>query len=289
MKLIFILTISVLTINFKSNGDSLHKNEIFSIKPPEFRDSDEGFVLFFYSPNGSKIVPNLNVLIQTFDGTMEDMIEKSRDQIKSLNLKTIKMSIETNQAFIEYNGNMETNKMHFYQKCVKNGNKFYIITATSLETDWDSKKSELVNSVNSFKLNHLDSTKNISALDKKPNEKEVSSDVEPTKIKPIQPYISNTKEQIKWMIANGIDTNTHDIYSDGRVVEKPEIAKARSDRQSEIFRKAKWIVSVEDGPYRGTWGSEKEPKSFGNGIRFTVVGTETEIIVNGQFSIRKIE
>jgi hypothetical protein len=119
MKLIFLLTLSVLIINFKSNGDSLHKNEIFSIKPPEFQESDEGFVFFFYSPNGGKIVPNVNVLIQTFDGTMEDMIEKSRDQIKSMNLKTIKMSIETNQAFIEYNGNMETNKMHFYQKCVK--------------------------------------------------------------------------------------------------------------------------------------------------------------------------
>lgn len=138
-------------------------------------------------------------------------------------------------------------------------------------------------------LNHLDSNKNNSTLDKKPDEKELSNEEKPKKIQPIQPYISNTKEQIQWMIENGIDTNTHDIYSDGRVVEKPEIAKARSDRQSEIFRKAKWIVSVEDGPYRGTWGSEKEPKPFGNGIRFTIVGTETEIIVNGQFSIRKIE
>jgi len=138
-------------------------------------------------------------------------------------------------------------------------------------------------------LNHINSNQTNLTLDKTPNEKEVSSDVEPNKIKPIQYYISNTKEQIQWMIENGIDTNTHDIYSDGRVVEKPEIAKARSDRQAEIFRKAKWIVSVEDGPYRGTWGSEKEPKSFGNGIRFTIVGSETEIIVNGQFSIRKIE
>ena len=52
-------------------------------------------------------------------------------------------------------------------------------------------------------------------------------------------------------------------------------------------KETKYIISVEDGPYRGTWGSEKEPKSFGNGIRFTVVGTETEIIVNGNFSIIK--
>jgi hypothetical protein len=115
MQSIFILTISFLLINSQCYGDSLHKNEIFSIKPPGFRESDEGLILFFYSPNGSKIVPNVNVLIQNFDGTMEDMIEKSRDQIKSMNLKTIKMSIETNQAFIEYNGNMENNQMHFFK------------------------------------------------------------------------------------------------------------------------------------------------------------------------------
>lgn len=155
MKLIFIFTLSILLINSQCYGESIHTNEIFSIKPPKLRESDQGVVLYFYSQNGGKLVPNVNVLIQTFDGTMEDNIEKSRDQIKAMKLKTIKMSIETNQAFIEYNGNIENNQMHFYQKCVKNGNKFYIITATSLETDWESKKYELINSVNSFKLNKI--------------------------------------------------------------------------------------------------------------------------------------
>lgn len=153
MKLILIFILSVITINSQCNGESIHTNDIFSITPPKIGRSDEGIVLLFYSPNGGKLVPNVNVLIQTFDGTMEDNVLKSRDQIKALKLKTIKMSIETNHAFIEYSGNLENNQLHFYQKCVKNGNKFYIITATSLESDWDSKKSELINSVNSFKLN----------------------------------------------------------------------------------------------------------------------------------------
>lgn len=52
-------------------------------------------------------------------------------------------------------------------------------------------------------------------------------------------------------------------------------------------KEPKYIISVEDGPYRGRYGSEKEPKSFGNGIRFTVSGTDTEIIVSGNFSITK--
>lgn len=60
-----------------------------------------------------------------------------------------------------------------------------------------------------------------------------------------------------------------------------------SDNNSK--KEPKYIVSVEDGPYRGRWPSEKEPKSFGNGIRFTVSGTETEIIVNGNFSIMKVK
>jgi len=153
MNQILIIAISIFLITIKCTGENTHTNDIFSITPPKIGRSDEGIVLYFYSPNGGKLVPNVNVLIQTFDGTMEDNVLNSRDQIKALKLKTIKMSIETNQAFIEYSGNLENNKMHFYQKCVKNGTKFYIITATSPEADWDSKKSELINSVNSFKLN----------------------------------------------------------------------------------------------------------------------------------------
>jgi hypothetical protein len=53
-------------------------------------------------------------------------------------------------------------------------------------------------------------------------------------------------------------------------------------------KEPKYIVVVEDGPYRGRYGCDKEPKSFGNGIRFTIFGTETEIIVTGNFSITKI-
>lgn len=131
---------------------------------------------------------------------------------------------------------------------------------------------------------HLAYLETNSAFDKNKNHDFLSGTNE-KKVMPEKPYITNTKSQLRWMIENGYDTDSYDVYSDGTIKEKPEIEKKRAD----ILSKAKWLISVEDGPYRGTWGSEKEPKAFGNGIRFTVVGSETEIIVNGQFSIRKIE
>lgn len=155
MKSILTLIISVLIINLKCYGESIHTNEIFSIKPPTLRQSDEGLALVFYSPSGGKFSPNVNVLIQSFDGTMEEYYEKSRDQIKALKFQTIKSSFENNQAYFEYIGKLENNQMHFYQKYVKNGKKFYVVTATILEIDWENKKTELIKSVNSFNLNKI--------------------------------------------------------------------------------------------------------------------------------------
>ena len=131
---------------------------------------------------------------------------------------------------------------------------------------------------------HLAYIKTNSVFDKNQNNDFLGGTNE-QKVMPEKPYITNTKSQLRWMIENGYDTDSYDVYSDGTIKEKPEVEKKRAD----ILSKAKWLISVEDGPYRGTWGSEKEPKAFGNGIRFTVVGTGTEIIVNGQFSIRKID
>lgn len=112
-------------------------------------------VLGFYLPSVNNFAGNISVIIQTFDGTMEEYYEKSRDQIKKFKLQIIKTSFEKNQAFFEYTGKLADNKLHFYQMYVKNGNKLYVLTATALDIDWDNQKSELINSVNSFKLNKI--------------------------------------------------------------------------------------------------------------------------------------
>jgi hypothetical protein len=153
MKSILIFTLSVLIINLECYSDSIHTNEIFSIKPPKIKQSDEGMVLAFYSQSVNKFARNINVMIQSFDGTMEEYYEKSRDQIKTVKFQIIKTSFEKNKAFFEYTGTVADKQLHFYQMYVKNGNKFYVVTATALDIDWDNQKSELINSVNSFKLN----------------------------------------------------------------------------------------------------------------------------------------
>jgi hypothetical protein len=153
MKSILIFTLSVLIINLECYSDSIHTNDTFSIIPPKLTQSDDGLVVSFVSPNGGKFAPNINVLIQTFDGTLEEYYEKSRDQVKALKFQTVKFTFENNHGYAEYIGKLENNQLHFFQKYVKNGKKIFVVTATSLEIDWENKKTELINSVNSFKLN----------------------------------------------------------------------------------------------------------------------------------------
>lgn len=150
-----IISISIFLIAIKCIGQNTHTNDIFSITPPKIKKSDEGMVLAFYLPSVNKFAGNINVIIQTFDGTMEEYYGKSRDQIKTFKFQIIKTSFEKNQAFFEYTGKLADNQLHFYQMYVKNGNKFYVATATALDIDWENQKSELINSVNSFKLNKI--------------------------------------------------------------------------------------------------------------------------------------
>lgn len=153
MKSTFILKIIILLINSKCYGESIHTNDIFSIKPPKLNQSDDGMVLAFYLPSVNKFARNISVIIQTFDGTMDEYYELSIDQVKKAKFKIIKSSFEKNQALFEYTGKIENNQLHFFQKFFKSGNKFYVVTATSLDIDWENKKTELINSVNSFKFN----------------------------------------------------------------------------------------------------------------------------------------
>ena len=40
--------------------------------------------------------------------------------------------------------------LHWYARAIKLENKIYLVTATSLQTNWDENKTELIKSVNSF-------------------------------------------------------------------------------------------------------------------------------------------
>jgi hypothetical protein len=155
MKLILIFTLSVLIINLECYSDSIHTNDTFSIIPPKLTQSDDGRILTFYLKSENGFAPNVNILIRKFNGTMEEYYEKTRFQAKSLNFQIIKSSFENNQSYFEYIGKLDDNQVHFYTKYVKNGEQIYVITATSLDIDWDKKKTELIKSVNSFNLNKI--------------------------------------------------------------------------------------------------------------------------------------
>ena len=137
-------------------GANIYTNNIFSIKTPNVKENTDGILCSFYiQPNGGKFASNVLVQVQESNMTAEEFYDKQRSDCKSMNFKTIKTNLGNNSAVIEYTGQFGGNYLHWYQRILKSENKFFIITATSLDSDWKKDKTELLNSVDSFNLNNI--------------------------------------------------------------------------------------------------------------------------------------
>ena len=120
--------------------------------PPKQKDAQQPVLLMFL-PASEGFSPNVNILIQPHEGTIEEYLALTLNQFKSAGLKVItQKTVGKGAVTIEYSGATEGQAMHCYARAEKSGGKVYLITATSTEGQWSTTATPLKACVDSFRL-----------------------------------------------------------------------------------------------------------------------------------------
>ena len=146
-----LITGSVCSAGSKTVFDR-HRFEISTLEP----DTDLGAActpLLMSLPPIDGFAPNVNVTIQMFDQGTDQYIELSRKQYQAMNLTVLReIKTEKGEWFIEYSGLFQKMALHWYSRAVFDGDKVYLITATSPEKEWETLSEKLRGVVHSFAL-----------------------------------------------------------------------------------------------------------------------------------------
>jgi hypothetical protein len=153
MKTILLLNIFFLTCLNSSELIESYQNSTFSITPPKAEISQDGVVVTMMMPPTNGFSSNVYVMVQTFANSINEYDTITQNQIKSMKFRMIDSKISENEIIYEYKGKSGQLDLHWYARVVIIKDKIYLITATSLDSNWETNKSELMKSVQSFKMN----------------------------------------------------------------------------------------------------------------------------------------
>lgn len=154
MKLKALLNISLLSLSVlvgSANAATLGEDFVFT--PPEYPREVGGQVFQYFLPPADGFAANVNLQIQPYEGTLADYEALSREQFEQYGMDLVDISESEGELLFEYTGAMQGVEYHWYQRVLKDGNYFYLITATALHDRWTTEQDELIESVHSFTLN----------------------------------------------------------------------------------------------------------------------------------------
>lgn len=148
-----LLTLALLALAPAVAAQDSYQNRLFTINAPTGSgDYANSQPVLMSLPYDQGFGPNVNVQVQVYEGSMEAYVKLSEDQFRALNWTLIKKAVTGNKALFEYAGEYNGRAMHWYTEAIRRGDRVYLITATSLETQWPKLGSRLIASVQSFRL-----------------------------------------------------------------------------------------------------------------------------------------
>jgi len=146
---------SVIAGDAEKNKNRLVSQYGFSIDFPLAGEATTPSYLMaqFFLPADNNFSPNVNIIRQKYDKSLEAYDKLSMNQFKQqLKAEVLTREIKGGRITYEYKGEMLSKKFHWYARAFKQNEEFYLVTATALESQWEKYKDKLVKSVNSFKL-----------------------------------------------------------------------------------------------------------------------------------------
>ncbi|RUO33248.1 hypothetical protein [Aliidiomarina soli] len=124
----------------------------FEFTPPSFPREVGGQVFQYFLPAADGFAANVNLQIQPYEGSLEDYEALSVQQFEQLDFEMLDLARGDNELIFEYTGSMQGTEFHWFSRVLKEGNYFYVVTATALAERWDTEREALVESVDSFRL-----------------------------------------------------------------------------------------------------------------------------------------
>ncbi len=109
-------------------------------------------VLAMFLPVSEKFAPNVNIIIQPFEGTLEQYARLTRGQIRAGRFSILEEKFSPDSVAWEYAGKMGELDLHWYARAVRRADLVYLVTATSSEAQWPSLAVKLKRCVDSFRI-----------------------------------------------------------------------------------------------------------------------------------------
>lgn len=124
----------------------------FAIDPPAGHDAAQTQqVVTLSMPTSDGFSPNVNVQVQPFNGTVEEYVNISREQFKTMGIKLVSEKHDARTATIEYSGSMQGRPLHWYARAFLGKSGLILATATALESQWAATRAALRQSVDSVR------------------------------------------------------------------------------------------------------------------------------------------
>ncbi|MBW2117694.1 MAG: hypothetical protein JRH09_07210 [Deltaproteobacteria bacterium] len=155
-KTILLLLLALFTLACVAAEESearLHFNvNGFSIAPLEgTTDAASYQAVMMFLPASKAFAPNVGVMIQPYNGTINEYADLSKQQFKGLKFTVLSEKITQASVVWEYSGMLKGRNLHWYAKAELGEGKVYLVTATATEYQWKTLAAKLKACVNSFK------------------------------------------------------------------------------------------------------------------------------------------
>lgn len=108
-------------------------------------------VILFMPPSGG-FASNVNIQIQPFDKGIEAYATASKGQFTGAGVTINSEKIEGDTWTVEYSGDMQGRKLHFYARALFKKDRVFLATATALQGDWVTSSAALKACVDSLQL-----------------------------------------------------------------------------------------------------------------------------------------
>lgn len=111
-------------------------------------------VAIFFLPDSDGFAASVNIQKQKYSESIAAYDKLSSSQFKALKWTVLDRKLKTGEILYEYKGDLEGRTLHWYARAIKHGQYVYVVTGTCLDSRWQEQKTELMKSVDSFKINN---------------------------------------------------------------------------------------------------------------------------------------
>jgi len=109
-------------------------------------------LMMFLAPfNG--FASSVNVMIQPYQGTMDEYIAQSKQQFEEMKWEVVSQSVKGQTEWrVEYQGELQGQSLRWYARAILKDGKVYLATATAAQSEWEEVSEVLLANVESFKV-----------------------------------------------------------------------------------------------------------------------------------------